>query len=467
MSVREGTWYYEVQVERGDGETGLGKGTAGGEVPNAHVRIGWGRREAILDAPVGFDGYSYGIRDTGCQKVHLSRRKAYGDPARHIHTGDTIGCLITLPPRPKGNKEVDSKVRPGADENNPAIIKRARAPLRFKGQMYLESEEYRPSREMEAKVDREGKLAREAQEAARLATVETNIEDKEFAGNGGGAKVSKGKTKQTTKSKSKGKHKDKDKDAEYDVEAIDRTPATLSGSSVAFFLNGEPVSDMPAFEDLYDFIPLPPLSTLISHGKKNEPVKGIHHDDGTLGYYPMISVFGRGKVKVNFGPEWSKPPPHLSARPISDRWDEFREEERIQDEIDEMEWIEKIGKELREAEDKKESMLKRKLVADTKRGKPSSRGKGRGGSASTPTPRSRLGTESTPGPGAGGMGGQTPSSPNSEFGMGIKMEVDSVMGGGGSSRAPSLAPGDGESAAGDERIDLDGQGEEGKSIVWD
>jgi COMPASS component BRE2 len=428
ISVREGTWYYEVQVERGDGDTGLGKGTAGGEVPNAHFRMGWGRREAILDAPVGFDGYSYGIRDTGCQKVHLSRRKTYGEPSRHLRTGDTIGCLITLPTRPQDHDHETKSALKGRDKNDPAIIKRARAPLRFKGQMYLESEEYRPSREMEAKVDREGKILREAEEAARLATVETNIDDKE---NGGGAKISKGKTKQTTKT-TKGKNKDVD----FEPDAIDRTPTTLPGSSISFFLNGEPVSDIPAFEDLYDFIPLPPLSTLLSHGKKDEPVKGMYHDDGTLGYYPMISVFGRGKVKVNFGPEWSKPPADLSARPMCDRYPEFREEERIQDELDEAEWIEKIGKEMKEAEDKKESLIKRKLAADGKRGKAGSRGRGRGGvgGTSTPTPRSRLGTESTPGP----PRGQTPSSPQSE--SGVKMEVESVMDGGESSRAPSLAP---------------------------
>jgi len=473
--VREGTWYYEVQVERGDGDLGVGKGTGGGEVPNAHVRVGWGRREAILDAPVGLDAYSYGLRDVRCEKVHLSRRKPYGDPARHLRTGDIIGCLIKLPPRPK----VEHR-----DISDPAVIRRTRAPLKFKGQMYLESEEYRPAREMEAKVDREGKLAREAEEAARLATIDTNIEDLEAQG----AKVSKGKGKSKQKQTSKSKSNTTSTPNE-----VDRTPTTLSGSSISFYLNGQPINDEPAFEDLYDFIPLPPLSGTVhsTPHKKYEPVKGLQHDDGTLGYYPMISVFGRGKLKLNFGPEWHSPPTDLGdVRPMCDRYDEFREEEREQDELDEQEWIERITQEMKEAEDRKQSLMKRKLAADLRKEKSGigrGRGRGRGGSTSTPTPRSRLGTESTPGPGPGQWIGQTPSSPQSEsvLGMGIKTEDNMSVVGDGESRAASekpdrggsFGPGLGMDVDVDAEGEADAEGEvdtglgdaegEDKPIVWD
>jgi len=290
--------------------------------------VGWGRREAILDAPVGLDAYSYGIRDVGCEKVHLSRRKVYGDTNRHLQTGDIVGCLITLPPRPTPNP--DSKSDPG-------VIKRKRAPLKFRGQMYLESEEYRPAREMEAKVDREGKLAREAEEAARLATVDVNVNVEEESG----AKVSLGgKGKGKGKGNSKQKQTTKSKAEPKPVEELDRTPTILEGSSISFYLNGQPISDQSAFEDLYDFIPLPLLSNSIHQGKKGEPIKGLQYDDGTLGYYPMISVFGRGKLKANFGPTWLSPPNlPVDVRPMCDRYDEFREEERMQDELDELEWI--------------------------------------------------------------------------------------------------------------------------------
>lgn len=33
--------------------------------PDAHYRIGWSTRQGDLQAPVGFDQYSYGYRDTG------------------------------------------------------------------------------------------------------------------------------------------------------------------------------------------------------------------------------------------------------------------------------------------------------------------------------------------------------------------------------------------------------------------
>lgn len=84
--------------------------------------------------------------------------------------------------------------------------------------MYLESEEYRPAREMEAKVDREGKLAREAEEAARLATVDVNVEEE----SGAGAKISLGKGK--GKGKSKQKQTTKSKADPKPVQEVDRTP---------------------------------------------------------------------------------------------------------------------------------------------------------------------------------------------------------------------------------------------------
>ena len=113
--------------------------------------------------------------------------------------------------------------------------------------MYLESEEYRPAREMEAKVDREGKLAREAEEAARLATVDVNVNVEEESG----AKVSLGgKGKGKGKGNSKQKQTTKSKAEPKPVEELDRTPTLLEGSSISFYLNGQPISDQPAFEDL-------------------------------------------------------------------------------------------------------------------------------------------------------------------------------------------------------------------------
>lgn len=454
MSVREGTWYYEVYVERGDGDKGVGKGTGGGEVPNAHIRVGWGRREAILNAPVGFDGYSYGIRDYGCEKLHLARKSPYGsNPNRHLVTGDIIGCLITLPPRPA---EIKKRME---DPSDLAYIKRARAPFKFKGQLYLESKDYEPAKEMVAMVNREGKSTTPATRdvvTSELSVLSEKDKENGVGGGGGGAKVSKVKTKQTTSNTAKGKGKSKsqkEKEKEEEQPDADRIPTRLEGSSISFYLNGQPISDSPAFENIFDYLPLPPTSSdLLAASRKGESHKEILHDDGTLGYYPMVSVFGRGKVRVNFGPDWlAPPPPHDSimakARPMCDRWAEFREEERQVDEKEELEWIERIQKEL--ADELKRSEKKPKsAVTDTKRmgksGTPNSRGRGKGHGGTgmnTPTARSRLATSVTPGPNpypnptsnpnhTGGPGAveDTPASPAPRDGTpGVKMELESVM----------------------------------------
>lgn len=451
MSVREGTWYYEVYVERGDGNKGIGKGTGGGEVPNAHIRVGWGRREAILNAPVGFDGYSYGIRDTGCEKLHLARKSPYGsDPDRHLVTGDIIGCLITLPPR---SDDIKKRME---DPSDLAHIKRARAPFKFKGQLYLESKDYEPAKEMVALVNREGKSMTPATDTGEQPVLSEKDKENAGGGGGGGAKVSKVKTKQTTSTtaKSKGKSKSQ-KEKEGDQPDIDRIPTRLEGSSISFYLNGQPISDEPAFENLFDYLPLPPTSSdLLAASRKGESHKEILHDDGTLGYYPMVSVFGRGKVRVNFGPDWLAPPPLnlAKARPMCDRWAEFREEERHLDEKEELEWIEKIQKEM--ADELKRAEKKPKSVTmDAKRmgksGTPNSRGRGKGHGGhggtgmNTPTARSRLATSVTPGPQLNPNSypyptsnpnqsdmNDTPASPppgDRDDTPGVKMEMESVM----------------------------------------
>src|ERR1700728_2755252 len=57
--LREGQWYMEIKIEHGGGEHWEDNTKREG----SHVRLGWGRREAPLNGPVGLDGYSYGFRD--------------------------------------------------------------------------------------------------------------------------------------------------------------------------------------------------------------------------------------------------------------------------------------------------------------------------------------------------------------------------------------------------------------------
>lgn len=61
----------------------------------AHVRLGISNRTGDLQAPVGYDKWSYGIRDIGGSKIHQSRRDDdWGGLA--FGPGDIIGCAISL-----------------------------------------------------------------------------------------------------------------------------------------------------------------------------------------------------------------------------------------------------------------------------------------------------------------------------------------------------------------------------------
>ena len=118
VGVRSGDWFFECKILRGNGE---GEG---------HVRVGWARREASMGGPVGFDGYSYAIRDREGQAVHLSRpRPSVGES---FDTGDVIGLRIHLPP---------------LEEQEDVV--RDRIPIRYKGQLYFEQFEYVPTKDME------------------------------------------------------------------------------------------------------------------------------------------------------------------------------------------------------------------------------------------------------------------------------------------------------------------------------
>ncbi|XP_004291769.1 PREDICTED: protein TRAUCO [Fragaria vesca subsp. vesca] len=117
--VVEGAWYFEIRV-MSLGETG-------------HTRLGWSNDKGDLQAPVGYDGNSFGYRDIDGSKVHKALREKYGEEG--YKEGDVIGFYINLPdggsyaPKPphlvwyKGQryatateaKEDDVKVVPGSE----------------------------------------------------------------------------------------------------------------------------------------------------------------------------------------------------------------------------------------------------------------------------------------------------------------------------------------------------------------
>lgn len=305
VCAREGSFYYEVKVLRGgvgpsEGLPGAANTTNGQDAnsssaappPNPHIRMGWARREAPLDAPVGFDGYSYGLTDIRMEPMHKSRASKFLDtgldvPASkkssktakqraeaaaraqfaaqdHVRAGDVIGIELTLPSLSLHRKVVDGVYNPlidtgagiddafvGHDGGAPNVV-RDRFPVPYKGAMYFESMELRPSKGMEAYGDR-GPFARESP----------------------------------------------------DPNHADATLRCLPGSSIKIYKNGRMVGT--AFRDLMAF--LPPAS--LPHMEKGVRA-GL--DDGMVGYYPAVSAFSGGVAQVNFGPDFWCPPPGLDGR---------------------------------------------------------------------------------------------------------------------------------------------------------
>ncbi|XP_037978109.2 set1/Ash2 histone methyltransferase complex subunit ASH2 isoform X1 [Plutella xylostella] len=78
--VQRGAWYWEASVE---------------ELPEgAAARLGWGRRYANLQAPLGYDKFGYSWRSRKGTRFHESRGKHY---SAGYGEGDTLGFLIVLP----------------------------------------------------------------------------------------------------------------------------------------------------------------------------------------------------------------------------------------------------------------------------------------------------------------------------------------------------------------------------------
>lgn len=86
FGVKEGAWYFEIHISPHSGNT----------------RLGWSTEKGDLQAPVGYDKYSYSYRDKEGTKFHQSRGYPYAAP---YGPGDTIGFYIDLPPKPKEEKE--------------------------------------------------------------------------------------------------------------------------------------------------------------------------------------------------------------------------------------------------------------------------------------------------------------------------------------------------------------------------
>lgn len=322
VAVREGRWYWECKIIRG---TLKNKGPDDPE-SHGHVRVGWARREASLDAPVGFDAYSYGIRDVAGQKVHMSRPKDFFPPGEDLREGDVIGLEIQLPSEQLHRKVVQGEYNPAADfvDEEPAPgaeapnIVRDRIPIRFKAHIYFEKIDYHTTKELD--------------DLMNPSPV--------------GASGSTGSSEPPN--------------------PVHRVPAlrTLPNSHIKIYKNGvlmgTPWTNLLAF--------LPPASKPLAQPGARECL-----DDGMLGYYPAVSVFRGGVAEVNFGPDFWYPPPgyegrqgdvemkdadgqgveqpkgvvlgSAATRAVSERYDEQVVEDIVYDVIDEVAfWIQDGGK---------------------------------------------------------------------------------------------------------------------------
>lgn len=66
-----------------------------------HIRLGFSNRTGDLHAPVGYDKWSFAIRDIGGSRIHCSKRDdAWGGES--FGPGDVIGCAISIVPRKEG-----------------------------------------------------------------------------------------------------------------------------------------------------------------------------------------------------------------------------------------------------------------------------------------------------------------------------------------------------------------------------
>ncbi|KAI1339142.1 hypothetical protein F5Y15DRAFT_95166 [Xylariaceae sp. FL0016] len=314
VAVREGTWYWECKITRGTVKSPDGsKGES-----NGHVRMGFARREASLDAPVGFDAYSYGIRDVQGQKVHMSRPKDFFPPGEDIKEGDVIGLEIQLPSEQLHRKVVQGQFNPAVDllaeeepTNEAANIVRDRIPIRFKAHIYFEKIDYHPTKELEDLTN--------PSPMGPTGAINNRPSDPP--------------------------------NPNHQCPAL----RTLPKSCIRIYKNGELMGT--PFTDLLAF--LPPAS-------KPQPQVGAREgmDNGTVGYYPAISVFRGGAAEVNFGPEfWYPPPGYTSAaakqqedvsmvdadtvtvasssgqiKPVAERYDEQVVEDVVADIVDEVDF---------------------------------------------------------------------------------------------------------------------------------
>lgn len=297
VGIREGSYYFEFRILNAD--------------ENSHVRVGLARKEASLEAPVGYDAYGYGIRDIDGDLMFISRRKNVC-VKDGFTMGDVIGFLVELPSLKDHKREVQKFVenkreemstehkskkrkskwkQKNVEENEIFIVHdnivRDQIPTKSKGALYYDQYEYTRTKTMD-----------------HLLNPITVFGEKAV------------------------------------IEMDDKTKniPVIANSKIRIFKNG--VEQDTCIDNLYSFLPTnieeredlnlePNVQQLQNSGYRNT-------DDNTLGYYPMLSTFQNGAVRLNAGPEFEFPPPE-PVKPLNDRYEEQVIEEWYWDVLDEVE----------------------------------------------------------------------------------------------------------------------------------
>ncbi|KAG2736702.1 hypothetical protein G9P44_000792 [Scheffersomyces stipitis] len=312
--IREGKYFFEFNiVKANDGDS------------RSHVRIGLGRKEASLDAPVGFDGYSYGLRDVNGEFITLSRPKEpYVEGG--FKTGDIVGFLVEFPSLQVQKKAVDdfvgakkSLIATASEQNGTEIkeehqrkkkktakkedvveendkfycegnILRDQIPIRYKGALYYEQYEYTNTKIMD-----------------HLLNPVTIFGEKAVLENS-------------------------------NVQEKNNVIPVIPQSRIRIFKNG--IEQKETVHDLYSFLPTDIDNedlNIAPNTKQQQNPNYRNTDDGSLGYYPMMSVFQNGIVGINAGPDFKFPIVEEGVKPLSDRYNEAVVEEWYWDLIDEVE----------------------------------------------------------------------------------------------------------------------------------
>ncbi|KAI9833720.1 MAG: hypothetical protein M1826_006811 [Phylliscum demangeonii] len=281
VGAREGRWYWECKILSGiNRQSRMDLDPTSTDGGGGHVRMGWARREASLDAPVGFDAYSYGLRDVGGQVVHMSRPTDFFAAGDEVAEGDVIGLELVLPPLALHRRVVQGVYNPAVDlpgasgdeGGHAADIIRDKVPIRYKAHLYFEQFEYHATKELD-------ELFNPSSAAAAAATAAP-------AATATGASSAAAAALAAARAPPNAGH------------AL-APLRTLPRSYIRIYKNGRRIGT--PFRNLLAFLP-PASKPLMQAGARD----GL--DDGMLAYFPAVSVFRGGAAAVNFGPRWWCPP---------------------------------------------------------------------------------------------------------------------------------------------------------------